>query len=90
VKGIFLIVAFRGAIRKFLNMVAAHIEEITNKACSSICLFDTLFRINVSLKGYSHEIKKVCVFVLCDRHDVATPYGARSFACGRFSTDLGY
>jgi hypothetical protein len=38
------IVAFKGTIRKFLNIVAVHIEGLRHPA---ICLFDTLFGVNV-------------------------------------------
>jgi hypothetical protein len=42
------IVPFKRAIRKFLNMVAAHIEGLRYPP---ICLFETLFRVNVPLMG---------------------------------------
>jgi hypothetical protein len=41
------ILAFEGTIRKFLNMVAVHIEGSMHPP---ICLFETLFRVSVPVK----------------------------------------
>jgi hypothetical protein len=41
------IVAFKGKLKQFSNMLAAHIEDIRHP---TICLLDTLFRVSVPLK----------------------------------------
>jgi hypothetical protein len=42
------IVAFKGTIREFLNMVAVHIEDSRHLPIS---LFETFFRVSVSLNS---------------------------------------
>jgi hypothetical protein len=64
------ITSFKGMIRKFLNMVAVHIEGIRHPL---ICLFDTLFSIQCPFKFF-------IFFIL--NHRLACPHMETEVDCG--------